>query len=358
MTHQLAARVPPPRVPPPRVLRCGGMAEASIGESRNHPGTVMDRADDGPPPVLPLAARLAGAVWGHLVGDALGVPYEFRSATEITTVEWRGGGLHGQPPGTWSDDGALMLALLDSLLSTGFDPDDQGRRAVAWRRRGAYAAGGHVFDHGGTTNAAIESLEQGVPAVDAGPSGERDCGNGSLMRILPLALVERAVPDERLVELAHLASRVTHGHPRCQVACALYSLIVRRLLAGDVGREGALGEARAVLRSAYRARASDDHLTALDELEAWTRRAGRGFVLDSLWSAWDAFAGAADYADAVTRAVRYGHDTDTTAAIAGGLAGAWFGIEAIPADWRSGLRDPEVPGPLVGRLLATDRTIA
>lgn len=126
-----------------------------------------DMSDRG---VLPLPARLAGAVWGHLVGDALGVPYEFLPASDITTVEWGAKGTHHQPPGTWSDDGALMLALLDSLLTTGFDTDDQGGRAVDWRRDGRYAPGGRVFDIGGTTSAALAAIQHGTPAVEAGPT--------------------------------------------------------------------------------------------------------------------------------------------------------------------------------------------
>ncbi|MBX3032219.1 MAG: ADP-ribosylglycohydrolase family protein, partial [Chloroflexi bacterium] len=304
---------------------------------------------------LPLPARLAGAVWGHLVGDALGVPYEFLRASDITTVAWGAKGTHHQPPGTWSDDGALMLALLDSLLATGFDTNDQGRRAVDWRRHGRYAPGGRVFDIGGTTSAALAAIEHGTSAVEAGPTADHASGNGSLMRILPLALVARDVTDERLVEMAHLASRVTHGHPRCQVACALYSLVARRMLAGAGDRPGILVDARAVLRATYEDRDLTGHLTALDELEAWPGRSGRGHVIDSFWSAWDAFSGADSYVDAVTRAIRYGRDTDTTAAIAGGLAGAWFGVDAIPADWRGGLRDPGIVRPLVDRLIETDR---
>ncbi len=305
-------------------------------------------------PSMPLPSRLAGAVWGHLVGDALGVPYEFLAASQITTIDWGATGTHHQPSGTWSDDGALMLALLDSLLTVGFDTDDQGRRAVGWRQKGRYAPGGRVFDIGGTTSAALTAIQQGTPAIDAGPTGDHASGNGSLMRILPLALVERAVPDERLVELAHLASRVTHGHPRCQVACALYSLLVRGVLAGTRDRAGLLADARATLRATYEHERMTDHLAALDELETWTGRSGRGHVIDSFWSAWDAFAGADSYVDTVTRAIRYGRDTDTTAAIAGGLAGAWFGLDAIPAAWRAGLREPGIVRPLVDRLIEMD----
>ena len=301
-----------------------------------------------------IASRLTGAVWGHLVGDAVGVPYEFRAASQIGEVRFGATGSHHQPAGTWSDDGALMLALLDSLLSVGFDPEDQGRRIVAWYRDGAYTPDGDgVFDVGITTRSAISALESGVPADGAGPTERRASGNGSLMRILPLALVFRDVPDAELIDLAHRASRVTHGTNLAQVACALYALTTRRLLGGSSSRASALEFARPTLRSVYSA-GSPDHLEALDELEAWTSRGGSGYVVDSFWSAWDAFAGADSYRDTIERAVAYGEDTDTTAAIAGGLAGIRWGIDGIPSDWRAGMRGREVASPLVDRLLETD----
>ena len=130
-----------------------------------------------------LPERLEGAIYGHLCGDALGVPYEFNEPEQIDAVTWRGHGTHDQPPGTWSDDGALMLALLDSLLSSGFDTADQGRRALAWKDEGRYAVDGLVFDIGGATSQALAALRAGVPAEQAGAASA--LGNGSLMRILP-----------------------------------------------------------------------------------------------------------------------------------------------------------------------------
>ena len=94
-------------------------------------------------------------------------------------------------------------------------------------------------------------------------------------------------------------------------------------------------------------------MAAVDALEGWAGRNGRGFVLDSFWSAWDAFAGAGSYEEAIVRAIRYGNDTDTTAAIAGGLAGAWFGWDGIPAAWRDGMRDGGVAAPIIDRLVET-----
>ena len=302
-----------------------------------------------------LAARLSGAVWGHLVGDAVGVPYEFRSPEEVGQVEFGAKGKHDQPPGTWSDDGALMLGLLDSLLTAGFNPEDQARRALNWYRRGAYTPDGDgLFDIGSTTSQALQAFERGTPAELAGPTNDHSCGNGSLMRILPIALVERDITDEQLIDHAHRASRVTHGHERPQVACALYSLVVRRLLSGEGGRKVALDDARRTLRHHYEA-APDRraHLEALVHLEGWAERAGRGRVWDSFWSAWDAFAGASSYREIIERAIRCGHDTDTTAAIAGGLAGIRWGIDGIPRAWLDHMRGRGIVVPLVDRLLDT-----
>ena len=197
-----------------------------------------------------LPERLEGAVYGHLCGDALGVPYEFQAASEIGQVEWRGHGSHDQPVGTWSDDGALMLALLNSLLEAGFDTADQARRALRWRDEGAYAPGGLVFDVGISTSGSLHALRSGSPAEEAGAVDAK--GNGSLMRILPLPLVMRDASDAELVEMATRASRVTHGSAEAQLACALYVLVVGRLLPG--GTRASAGPDRGAGQSARRPR--------------------------------------------------------------------------------------------------------
>jgi ADP-ribosylglycohydrolase len=307
-----------------------------------------------------LSARYAktprfAAIWGHLVGDAIGVPYEFQ--TSVDTVELRGCGSHNQPPGTWSDDGALMLALLDSLLTAGFEPEDQGQRALAWADAGAYTPDGDgKFDIGNATGAALSRLRHGVAAVDAGGTGERDQGNGSLMRILPIGLVDDAPDDTSRVEHAHLASRVTHGHPRCQVACALYVLVVRELLGASGEPEAALATAIERLRAVYTGQPA--FASVLDELLAHrsnVRTWGGGWVFDSFWSAWKAFAQSDSYRETIERAVRLGNDTDTTAAIAGGLAGIRWALDdhehRIPGKWLSALRGQDIIERLIGRML-------
>lgn len=300
---------------------------------------------------------IRAAVYGHLVGDAIGVPYEFSAPDRQRVVELRGYGAHHQPPGTWSDDGALMLALLDSLVSVGFDPDDQGRRALAWTDTGAYTPDGDgAFDIGGATSGALSRLRAGVPATDAGGTGDRDQGNGSLMRILPLALLTDATDDATLVEQAHLASRVTHGHPNCQVACALYVLVARTLLEHPSGEpEAALAQSVDRLLAVYDGdRAFTSVLRELVAHRSTGKKPGGGWVLDSFWSAWEAFAGAGSYRETIERAVRLGHDTDTTACIAGGLAGPRWGLDAsrggIPGKWLEGLRGRDLVEGLLDRL--------
>ena len=301
-----------------------------------------------------LTSRLAGAVWGHLIGDAMGVPYEFKRPEKIRSVHWGAKGTHAQPPGTWSDDGAMMLATLDSLLAAGFDPQDQGRRFLHWFDRGEYTPdGGPPFDFGQTTAEAMDRLRRGTPALNAGGASEHDNGNGSLMRILPVALVGRDLVPDVLMDEAQSSSRITHGHAWSQVTCALYTLVAQALLHDEEPAE-ALEHSLALLRSRYEEPDADPAFApALARVVAHEDREGRGFVVDAFWSAWDAFTAGDSYQDVIERAIRYGNDTDTTACIAGGLAGIRWGIEGIPRGWADSMRGHDVVDPLVERLVAT-----
>jgi ADP-ribosyl-[dinitrogen reductase] hydrolase len=282
---------------------------------------------------ISMADRLAGGVWGHLVGDALGVPYEGRPPDRIGKVRFGAKGTHRQPPGTWSDDGGLMLALLDSLLNAGFDTGDQGRRALAWLVGPAYKPG-PAFSIGGTTEDALVRIASGVDAESAGGADEQNNGNGSLMRILPIALVGSELEPAVLLDWSLRASSVTHGHPRSQVTCALYTRVAAELLGGEPDRTVALSRALATVEDLVSGVNADE----LELIRTYDGRAGSFYVVDSFWSAWDAFAESGSYADTVTRAISYGNDTDTTAAIAGGLAGIYWGVDGIPADWRGRMR--------------------
>lgn len=300
--------------------------------------------------------RIEGGLVGLLVGDALGVPYEFCPAGEVPgehEIEFEPPAgfrkAHGVPAGTFSDDGAQALCLLASLLQhERLDPDDLGRRLLEWYRKGYMAVDGKVFDIGNQTVRALAAIQGGTPALEAGPAAERDNGNGSLMRVLPLALWHRG-SDARLVEDACLQSRVTHGHARSQACCALYCLWARRTLEGV---EDPWGAAVATLRGLL-----DPESALAYELEAHVRPddpgpgSGGGYVVDCLRSARWA-VGRGPFEAVVKAAVWLGDDTDTTAAVAGGIAGIRDGLAAIPPRWREGLRGRDLFGPLLGRLLA------
>jgi ADP-ribosyl-[dinitrogen reductase] hydrolase len=303
-------------------------------------------------------AKIEGGLLGLLIGDALGVPYEFhapedlpsRELLELTPPAGFRRAHQSVAPGTWSDDGAQALCLLASLLERGrFDLDDFAARLLRWFERGYLAVDGRVFDVGIQTQASLARLSDGVNAKQAGSSGERDNGNGSLMRVLPLALWHRG-SDQELIRDAMHSSLPTHAHVRSQLYCAAYCMWARSLL------EGALDVRQAwkVAIHTTEVQAAALQVGAQEFLALELRRppggSGSGYVVDCLHSARLALE-EPSYEGVVKAAIALGHDTDTTAAVAGGIAGIVFGTDGIPVRWRQGLRGRELLDPLLDALL-------
>lgn len=297
---------------------------------------------------------IAGGLYGLLVADAFGVPYEFHDPKnlppeeELEPIPPEGFNRshRGVPVGTWSDDGAQALALLDSLLTCGgLDLDDLGRRFVGWWNHGAYTPDGRPFDIGNQTSDALKLLEAGQSAATTGGTGERDNGNGSLMRVLPVALW-CTDEDEVLVDIAERQSLPTHGHPRSQVCCALYALWARRTLQGD---PQAYQDAVDTLAGIYKGRSDRRYAEELAFVRKPFTPRGTGYVLDCLHSARAALR-KPDYPSVVRHAVAFGLDTDTTAAVAGGIAGLRHGLGGIPTEWVAHLKGREQVEELLHRL--------
>jgi len=296
--------------------------------------------------------RIHGAIYGALIGDALGVPYEFHAPEDLPPkhlLEMEpppgfGRSHYGVPPGTWSDDGALMLALLDSLTTVApFSMDDYAQRMLSWLRHAHYTPDGRVFDVGIQTSTALRRIEAGVLPRHAGSAGERDNGNGALMRVLPVAFM--ATSDAQAVHLARMQGLATHGHLWSQLACALFVLVARKLLSGaafDVAYESACHTLPTNL-------AADEAREFSKLLGGRAPGCGSGFVLDSLWSAFDCVESTDSFEDAVRSAIALGHDTDTTACLAGGLAGAMYGKACIPCRWLNALRGQRLPDEILSR---------
>ena len=310
--------------------------------------------------------RIAGGLYGLLVGDALGVPYEFYEANELPVYEK----IEMTPPagfqktypriaaGTWSDDGAQALCLMDSLLKNGkFSLKAYSDALLAWYEEGFWAVGGVVFDVGIQTADALNAYKRGIPATDCGLMNPEGKGNGALMRVLPLALWHFVQEDtdlekrsRELVRDAHSQCQITHGHLCNQVCCALYCLAAQGLLEGKEARE-AIQEGVCALRSIYREQPEYER-----ELEwsvrpdiPWEGR-GTGYVVDCLRSAFMILEQTSDYEDAIKRAVLLGNDTDTTACVTGGLAGIRYGLRKIPERWLNALKEREKVEVLLAQL--------
>lgn len=253
-----------------------------------------------------MTATLRDCMYGQAVGDAMGVPYEFRQRGSFECDGMVGFGSHHQPAGTWSDDTSMALATCDSIRDKGrIDVDDMRDRFVRWYRDDAYTVSG-LFDIGGTTARALQ--------MGRGCSGERDNGNGSLMRILPLAFTDATDDEVRAV------SAITHAHQTSCGACVRMVRVARELAAG-AGPLDVAGD-----------------LAGVPEGEV---RSG-GYVLDTERAALWCLASTSSYASCVLAAVNLGDDTDTTAAVAGGLAGIAYGMDAIPSGWLATLRGKDV----------------
>ena len=309
---------------------------------------------------LGIKHRLEGGLIGLLVGDALGVPYEFHDPRDIPgfdLIEFEppvgfARAHKGTPSGTWSDDGAQALCLLASLQAHNkLEPQDLAQRFMDWYGHGYLAVDDRVFDVGIQTAKSIRAIQAGTPALQAGSSDQYSQGNGSLMRVLPLALWHRG-NDAALVRDAHDQSKVTHGHLVCQVCCAFYCLWARRMLEEhDRPWDAALETLRGIYSDQMKL--LPDYLTTLEAVfEAKIERkvTGTGFVIDCLSSAkWALEQG--NFEMVVKSAISLGNDTDTTACVAGGLAGIRDGLEGIPKHWRDRLRGQDLLTPLLQKLL-------
>ena len=287
-----------------------------------------------------------GAILGLTVGDALGVPVEFtpRNELEQTAVtDMLSGGTYGQPAGTWSDDTSMTLCLMDSLTNAGIDYTDQMRRFTSWLCNASNTARNEVFDVGRTTRSAILKFINGTPALACGERGDYTCGNGSLMRILPLALYlvgrdQNVKLDDSTAEIIHNTSMCTHAHPRCQMACGIYCSIIFQLCSSHHLHDAVIQGITSAL-SYYRTVPAFISIypdfESLLTIESWAENQinSGGYVLDTLQAALWCLLTTDNYRSCVCKAVNLGDDTDTTAAVVGGLAGLWYGIHDIPQTW-------------------------
>ncbi|WP_028776435.1 ADP-ribosylglycohydrolase family protein [Shimazuella kribbensis] len=292
--------------------------------------------------------QILGGLYGLLVGDAVGVPYEFHTADQLPRMA----DIDMNPPvgfnrahqgvlaGTWSDDGAQALCLLSSLVECGeMNLPHFADKLWAWYSKGLWAVDGAVFDVGIQTQASLQAYHNGGLPEKSGniyPDGK---GNGSLMRVLPLALWHKG-SEEELVADSHKQSLVTHGHLVNQVACALYCLWVREVSKGlevEVAYHSAVKRLREIYGENSPERIELDQ-TICPEQEPTS--SGSGYVVETIRSVRIAVK-ENTYEQVIKKAISLGEDTDTNAAIAGGLYGVKVGISGISSRWLTQLREKE-----------------
>ena len=291
-------------------------------------------------------------VYGHAIGDALGVPVEFSSRTEriaSPVTSMHSNFSHEFPAGTWADDTSLAIATLESLARLGkIDYSDVMQNFVRWYDDDEFTALGDPVDQVGMrTSTAILGFKCGMNPINCGGEEESDNGNGSLMRIDVVALYlhekfgANLATDESM-EIVHNISSLTHAHIRSKIACGILILILNEVLNGakdlKIAIRDGINKAREFYTSRekfsnefneYFSRVSNENFAEIpqDEINS------SGYVIDTLEASIWCLLNSTDYSESVLKAVNLGIETNTTAAVAGGVAGIFYGFDAIPAQW-------------------------
>lgn len=293
--------------------------------------------------------KILGGLYGALIGDACGVPYEFRAPGVLPNYD----DIDMNPPatfdrswdhiapGTYSDDGAQILCLTECMLEHKFSAVELHEVLRSWLIHGYMSVDEFTFDVGNQTSAALR-VDVGI--VRNTLNQERFNGNGSLMRTLPIVF-EFHTPGD-IILMAKEMSSATHPHIRSQLCCAWYCLIAYYLLAGrNIHDAIDCSFADLVDRQS-------EHIDEILYIKNFENNefTGTGYVVDSLWTALAAVWRSTSYEDAIKKAIQYGNDTDTTACIAGGLAGIMYGYSGIPDRWIQELRGKNIIEPIANQL--------
>ena len=283
-----------------------------------------------------------GLLFGIAIGDALGVPVEFMSRKHLQAnpvVEMREYGTHHQPAGTWSDDSAMSFLLVEQLIE-GYDIERLGKKFCQWYQYNYWTPHGEIFDIGVATRNALDKVAKGISALESGECDDYSNGNGSLMRILPLAIYLQDKPIDQRFCITKEVSGITHSHIRSVIGCFFAVEFVIQLLKSK-DKCDAYYEAQNIVR---------DYLHLIDikstEIELYNRILfddisripeqdiyASGYVLHTLEASLWAFLTTDNFKEAVLKAVNLGNDADTVGAITGGMAGLFYGVEQIPEEW-------------------------
>ena len=277
--------------------------------------------------------KVKDGIIGLIVGDALGVPVEFNTRYEleknpVTTM--RGYGTYNQPPGTWSDDSSMTIATMASIINeNGIKLEKIMEEFCEWIFNSKYTQYDHTFDFGRTTQRALLNYEHGMPAEKCGGNSERDNGNGSLMRILPLAFLKN-IDDKTIEDISSL----THAHERSRITCVYYIEIAKSMLYNnDLTIAEHIENANRIITEKYKNNEELKNFKRIFTNDFTDGISSSGYVIDTIECVIYCLRTTKSYKESVLKAVNLGGDTDTIAAICGGLAGIYHGFDEIPNEW-------------------------
>ncbi len=282
--------------------------------------------------------RYRGALLGLAAGDALGTTLEFKQpGTFEPLTDMIGGGPFNMKPGEWTDDTSMALCLAESLVTkNGFDPIHQLETYVRWWREGHLSVKGRCFDIGMTTAAALRRFEE-KRQPHPGSTSNSAAGNGSLMRLAPAPLAFASDP-QKAIHVAGESSRTTHGASECVEACRYFAGLLLAATSG-LGKKEILGNSHEPstafsVRTPLTGKVAEIANGSFAVKEPPQIR-GSGYVIHTLEAALWAFHKTENFRDGAVLVVNLGEDADTTGAVYGQIAGAYYGADGIPAEWRA-----------------------
>ena len=303
-----------------------------------------------------MTDKIKNNILGLAVGDAFGVPYEFMSREKVKSAisdKMTGFGTHNQPAGTWSDDTSLTLCLMDGL-DKGFNLEIIMANFLRWFEKGEYTAGNVTFDVGIATHKAIMNFKSGKEPILCGGADEFSNGNGSLMRISPLAfyLINKDIDERR--RLCFQVSSLTHAHNRSKIACWLMVEILINILLGK-NKEKSVDNAFELLGNWVQSCGLEEEWQKFNRCRSTIKNLNEnsikssGYVIDTLEAAIWSFLSTDSYKESIITAVSLGDDTDTTAAVTGSISGLYYGLENIPVDWLGELKAKDLIVEIINR---------
>lgn len=286
--------------------------------------------------------KIKDGVIGHAIGDAMGVPVEFCIREKLLAhpvTKMIGYGSHDVPAGTWSDDTSMEIATMDSMINQGgkINCEDIMMNFYYWLKEAKYTPYGEVFDAGRTCIKSIINFSKGYDILECGQKDEYSNGNGSLMRILPIAYYcyYNKLKEEEIFEVVKDVSSLTHAHEISVLGCYIYVNYVIKLLEGkdkfesynliklidySMFTEESLEVYKRILKE-------DIEKYSIDEIKS------SGYVVDTLEASFWILLNASNFKEAIIGAINLGNDTDTIAAITGSMAGILYGYNSIPQEW-------------------------